>query len=172
MAMATAVRISVEEYLHSDEWEPDVDYVDGKIEERHKGEIPHGKWQRASLHWFLLHEEQWCLFACPEVRVQTSATHYRVPDVLLLREGASDEKIVTHPPVAVFEVLSPENRVQRMMRKLGDYAAMGVREIWVVDPDTAVWTRFEDGQLLRRERFALPEGGIDFAMAEIATLVR
>ena len=57
------------------------------------------------------------------------------------------------------------------MRKLGKFAAMGVPEIWVVDPETAIWTRFEDGQMLRREEFILPERGIQFATAEIGQLL-
>lgn len=170
--MATATKLSVEEYLHSFEWEPDVDYVDGEIEERHLGEKAHGRWQRAIILWFALRETDWRLEALPEVRVQTLPTHFRVPDVLLLDKAAQDEEIITHPPVAVFEVLSPENRVQRMQRKLEEYAAMGIGEIWMVDPQTAVWTRFEDGQMLRRTRFSLPSHGAEFDMAEIGKLVR
>ncbi len=170
--MAAATKISVEEYLHSDEWEPDVDYVDGEIEERHLGERSHAMWQEALLYWFRLHEHQWGLLGYPELRVQTSVAHYLVPDVLLLDKQAPHEEIITHPPAAVFEVLSPENRLQRMQRKFEEYAAMGVQEIWMVDPETTVWTRFEDGQMLRRTRFSLPSHDVEFDMAEIGKLVR
>lgn len=175
MATATTTpgKLSLTEYLgDSGEWEPDVDYVDGEIEERHMGERSHAKWQDAIQYWFRLNEKQWRLFGYPELRVQTLPTHFRVPDVLLLDENAPDEEIITHPPIAVFEVLSSEDRVQRLRRKLAEFAAMGVGEIWVVDPETAVWTRFEYGQLIAHSRFALPGYGVEFDMAEIGKLVR
>ncbi len=77
----------------------------------------------------------------------------------------------TDAPIAVFEILNPEDRVQRLIRKLGDYALMGVPDIWVIDPDAGTFSRFEDGQLLRRERFSAERYGIEFEMAEIARLV-
>ena len=61
--------------------------------------------------------------------------------------------------------------MQRLMRKLGDYASMGIAEIWVVDPKSGVFSRFEDGQLVRRERFVQAERGIEFPLTEIAALV-
>ena len=61
--------------------------------------------------------------------------------------------------------------MQRLIRKLGDYAAMGVPEIWVIDPEAGTFSRFEDGQLLRHERFSAARHGIEFEMAEIARLV-
>jgi Uma2 family endonuclease len=36
------------------------------------------------------------------------------------------EQIITHPPVAVFEILSPEDSMTRILRKLRDYADMGI----------------------------------------------
>ena len=49
---------------------------------------------------------------------------------------------------------------------------MGIPEIWVVDPDDGVWTRFEEGQLLRRPEFSLTERKISFQISEIAKLLR
>ena len=36
--------------------------------------------------------------------------------------------------VAVIEVLSPEDRVSRYQQRLDDYRAMGVANVWVIDP--------------------------------------
>ena len=44
--MATTTRIPVEQYL-TGQYESDVDYVDGIIEERNLGENDHSKWQLA-----------------------------------------------------------------------------------------------------------------------------
>ena len=57
------------------------------------------------------------------------------------------EQILTHPPIAVFEVLSPEDRMSRMMRKLADYEAMGIKTIRVIEPKSGVISRFNNGRL-------------------------
>jgi hypothetical protein len=49
---------------------------------------------------------------------------------------------------------------------------MGIPQIWIIDPDDKVWQRFEDGRLVDRDVFSLPEREIDFQMAEIGKLVR
>ena len=99
--MATQTRISVEQYLHCFEWEPDAEYVDGEVQERPVGEKSHSKWQGAILHWFRLHEAEWRLLGYAELRVQVRAQNFLIPDVLLLDENAPDEEIVTQLPVAV-----------------------------------------------------------------------
>ncbi len=170
--MATQTQVPLDVYLRSDEYEPDAEYVDGEIEERSMGEKDHSIWQKAIMLWFFEHEEEWRLQVLPELRVQTSPTRFRIPDVAILDADAPDEQIPTHAPVAAFEVLSPEDRIQRMLRKLGDYEQMGIPAIWIVDPKTGVWSRFEDGQMVRRSEFSLPERGIQFPMSAIATLVR
>ena len=68
----------------------------------------------------------------PELRVQVGPTRFRVPDVTVLDRNLVNEQIVTVAPLAVFEVLSPEDRVQRLNRKLEDYR-MGIPQIWVID---------------------------------------
>ena len=50
-------------------------------------------------------------------------------------------------PIAVFEVLSPEDRMSRMLIKLADYERMGIRTIRVIDPDKETISRFQNGRL-------------------------
>jgi Uma2 family endonuclease len=40
------------------------------------------------------------------------------------------------PPIAVIEVLSPEDRISRYQQRFADYRQMGIGHIWVVDPRT------------------------------------
>jgi Uma2 family endonuclease len=146
--MATPTLIPVELYLRSAcDYEPDADYVDGEIELRPMGEYDHTNWQTAILQWFLGHTREWDIRVRPEQRVQVNPTRYRVPDVVVFQRNQPIEQILTRPPIAVFEVLSPEDRMSRMMVKLGDYASMGVRTIRVVDPSTRGIYRYEDGKL-------------------------
>ncbi len=169
--MATTTHIPLDLYLRT-AYEPDAEYIDGEVEERPKGEDSHSAWQAAIQRWFFRYENEWDIVVCPELRVQTSPTHFRVPDVTILDATFPRERVVTHPPAAVLEILSPEDTHQRLMRKLREYERMGIAAIWVIDPDTGFFERFESGQLVRRSEFNLPARGIEFSVSEIARLVR
>lgn len=168
--MTTTARVPVEVYLRSSEYEPDAEYVDGEIEERPAGTYDHADWQQAIQNWFIRHKE-WKIRSFPAVRVQVSPTRFRVPDVTVLDRAQPVEQIVTHAPLAVFEVLSPEDTVKRLIRKLADYAAMGIPQIWVVDPDSGVFQRYSAGGLVPDSTFDL-SGRIRFEVREIASLLQ
>jgi Uma2 family endonuclease len=93
-----------------------------------------------------------------------------VPDVLVLDAAAPDEQIITHPPLAVFEVLSRKDRVQRVMRKLVDCETMGTHGIYLVDPQSGAFRRFRAGDLVSVLECLV--GRHTFATAEIARLLR
>ena len=164
--MATTTHVPLEIYLRSS-YEPDAEYVDGVIEERPVGENDHSARQLAILKWFLQHEKEWNLRLRPELRIQVAATRFRVPDVTVHDRAQPIEQIVTHPPLAVFEVLSPEDTMPRLKRKLEDYRIMGIPEVWVIDPQDGAYYRYEDRQLLRRDSFSHTERGIVFDMDRI-----
>ena len=170
MATLAHVHIPVEVYLRSS-YEPDAEYVDGEIEERPMGEYDHSAWQEAIILWFRQHAQEWNVRVKPELRVQVAKTRYRVPDITVLDRSQPIEQIITHAPVAVFEVLSPEDTMKRMMRKLGDYAAMGIPQIWVIDPETKTYFRFVDGELHKTSVFSLQEKGIQFDLSAIEKLL-
>ena len=144
--MATLAPTPVELYLRSD-FEPDADFVDGQVELRPMGEFDHASWQQALQLWFLPNQKLWNLRVLAELRVQVSSTRYRVPDVVVFDRNRPIEQILTYPPIAVFEVLSPEDTMTRMLVKLNDYAAMGIQNVFVVDPQTELFNRFHDGVL-------------------------
>jgi Uma2 family endonuclease len=168
--MATTTHVPVEVYLRSS-YEPDAEYVDGKIEERPVGERDHALWQKAILKWFWRHEKEWSVQVLQELRIQVAATRYRVPDVTVLDHSQPIEQIITYPPLAVFEVLSPEDSLQRLKQRLEDYRAMGIAEIWVIDPQDSSFYRYEDRQLTRNESFSLAEKDIAFDMNELKNLL-
>lgn len=168
---AVGGRVPVETYLGSSGYEPDAEYVDGKIEERPRGEFDHAAWQLAIIKWFLRHEEEWNIEVLPELRVQAAPTRFRVPDVTVLDRSLPVEQIITHPPIAVFEVLSPEDTLSRLKRKLEDYRSMGIPHIWVIDPEDGSFSRYEDSQLHRRQFFSDPGRGINFDMNGIKDLL-
>jgi Uma2 family endonuclease len=164
------IPVPLEVYLQSSEYEPDAEYVDGEIEQRPMGEFDHNAWQQAIQLWFWQHAREWNTRVVPEQRVRVAETRFRVPDVTVLDRSRPIEQIVTHPPIAVFEVLSPEDTFRRVKRKLEDYRTMGILQIWVIDPEDGSYSRYEDGQLTRRENFIETSHGIVFEMNEIKKL--
>ena len=168
--MATRTLVPLEAYLRSSDYEPDAEYVNGEIEERPMGEFGHADWQSAICSWFLQHAKEWNIRVLPELRVQVAATNFRIPDVTILDRSLPVEQIITHPPIAVFEVLSPEDTVKKLKRKLADYAAMGIPQIWVVDPDSGAFERYEAGRLTPETRFE--QKAIDFELSEIAKFLQ
>jgi Uma2 family endonuclease len=48
--------------------------------------------------------------------------------------GFPDEQILTKPPFLCIEVLSPEDRMTRIIDRINDYLEMGVPYVWVLDP--------------------------------------
>jgi Uma2 family endonuclease len=169
--MATTAHVPVEVYLRS-EYQPDAEYIDGTIQERPVGEDNHSAWQAAICLWFMQHADNWDIRVRPELRVQVKEENYLVPDVSILNAAHPRERIAVTPPVAVFEVLSRENSIREMMRKLNLYEQMGIPQIWVIYPEDPVWQRFSSGRLTDANIFSLPEMGIHFEMQEIGKLVR
>jgi Uma2 family endonuclease len=169
-AIASRLHIPVEVYLRSS-YEPDAEYVDGEIERRPMGEYDHAAWQEAILLWFRQHATDWNVRVKPELRIRVSATRFRVPDVTVLDRSQPIEQIITHPPVAVFEVLSPEDTMMRITSKLSDYSAMGIPHIWVIDPASKNAWRFRDGQLVLTKVFGEPGEKMHFDLLEIEKLL-
>lgn len=106
-----------------------MDFVEGELEERNWGEKDHAKLQLRVVR--LLDTRSW--FVAIETRIRISPTRYRVPDVCVY-EREPDEQVFQTTPWIVIEILSPEDRMGRMHRKLEDYHAIGCPNIWVVDP--------------------------------------
>jgi Uma2 family endonuclease len=125
--------IPVEEYLNT-AYRPDCDYVDGVVLERTVGETPHSRLQKFFLKYFDSHEDEWNIEALPEERVQISDTCFRVPDVLVAAPGDIGARIVRTPPLLCIEILSSGDRLAKVEERLADYASMGVKSMWVIDP--------------------------------------
>ncbi len=132
--MPAETLISVQEYL-STSYRPDCDYVDGHIEERNLGEWDHADLQTAIVAYFRARQKTWGVRAVVEQRVQVKPTRFRVPDVCVVL-GDPGEQVLTKPPFICIEVLSPEDRMSRVEKRIDDYLSMGVPYVWVFDPET------------------------------------
>lgn len=170
MGTATQANVTLDTYLHST-YVPDGEFIDGVVEERPMGGFDHASWQEAILAWFRLHAEQRNIRARPELRVQVAVARYRVPDVVVLDRALPIEQIVTRAPLAVVEILPPEDTTQRALHKPADYDAMGIGRIWGIDPTEPAFYRYAPARLERMSAFGAQGDRIHFPMAEIAKLL-
>lgn len=139
MATAPAL-LSIEEYLRTS-YKPDVDFVDGVIQERHLGEFEHATFQAAIASWFWVHRAVWAIHPVTEQRIRVAANRVRICDVTVLRADAPREKVTETAPLICIEILSPEDRLSRAKIVLSDYLAMGVANVWLIDPIyRSAWT--------------------------------
>lgn len=126
--------VPVEEYLRTS-YEPDVDYVDGYLEDRYVGENEHSDIQTELATILRVQGRAWGIYTFVEQRVQVKGTRYRVPDVCVMPRSWKKTPIIRQAPLLCIEVLSPEDRFSRTQVKCRDYLAMGVPEVWVFDPE-------------------------------------
>ena len=126
----TAVPTAIEEYLDTD-YSPDREFVDGTVVERHLGEQTHSICQFNVT--FSLGRRYPKLFVLPEQRVRTTPTRCRIPDVCVALQKSPTEVFET-PPLICIEILSRRDEMSNVLEKLEEYAAAGVRYIWVFDP--------------------------------------
>jgi Uma2 family endonuclease len=134
-ALATAALVSIEEYLHS-MYHPDVDYVDGVLEVRNLGENQHSDLQGELITLFRNRRHEWKVKTYPEHRVQVSARRYRIPDVCVMAASWVKTPIIHEAPLLCIEVLSSEDTLKRQAARCQDYFAMGVPEVWIIDPQS------------------------------------
>lgn len=78
----------------------------------------------------------------------------RGPDVAFVcaervKKQGRTRKFWQGPPDLAVEVLSPDDRVSEILRKVGDYLEAGTRLVWVVDPDAQSVTVYRSLQSIR-----------------------
>jgi Uma2 family endonuclease len=125
-----AALVSLEEYLDSS-YSPDREYVDGVVREINVGERAHSKVQ--SNFVFFLRQRYPHLGVWPELRVRTAPSRIRLPDICVTLEDPGTDVFET-PPFICIEILSRRDERSDLLKKLEEYAAMGVQHIWVADP--------------------------------------
>jgi len=166
--MSSATLVPVSEYLTAS-YEHDCDYIDGELQERNVGERPHSILQGILVTLFNINRRAWGIVAGTEMRVQVGERRYRIPDVCVLRRSDPNDDIVKTPPLICIEVLSPEDRIQRVQERFADYATMGVEHMWLLDPVRhQAWAVMADGSQTHVEsEFTVPGTPIRISLAEV-----
>jgi len=87
-------------------------------------------------YWFISHQSDWRVRVMSEVRTPVSKTRVRLPDVYVVSmEGAAAGEIRVTPPLLAIEILSPDDRMNRVIERLDDLLEMGVENLWLLDPE-------------------------------------
>jgi len=155
--MATTALIGVEEYL-ARSYEPDREYVAGRLVERHVGEYLHSRLQGLIFLAIYALEAAHAVRALVEQRLRVDATpgaeRYRVPDVCLVAQPVALERgALAAPPLVIVEVLSPEDTLREVMEKTGEYLRLGVDKVYVADPyERLLYEATAQGLELRPQR--------------------
>ena len=144
--MAATTLVSVDEYLRSD-YEPDMDYVDGVLEERNVGELEHSALQTQLSAWIVAHGWRHGIDVFTEQRTQIGATRVRVPDLVLVKgRRKRGDLVLAQPPLAVIEILSPEDRITRMHERIDDLLSIGAPSVFLIDPSSRrAWEHTRSG---------------------------
>jgi Uma2 family endonuclease len=138
--MKATMLVPVEEYLRTS-YRPDCDYVDGEVLERNVGERDHSKLQREFILYLCHRAKEWGVHVFPEQRVQVSERRFRIPDICVVVGEEPAEQIFRQPPFICIEILSKDDTLVSMQRRIDDYLKFGVAYVWVFDPSNRrVWT--------------------------------
>ena len=165
---ASAPALTLEEYLRTS-YEPDCDFVDGHIEERNVGEREHSILQIALGAWFFNRRAEWKIVVMAEQRTRVSATRVRLPDVCVISAEAPRESVTVTPPLLAIEILSPEDRIHRVLVRLNDFLHMGVENLWLLDPierSASIYTR-AGLSLAETTRLTIPNSPIYLDLPEV-----
>jgi Uma2 family endonuclease len=133
--MSTKVLMDVEEYLRTSFEGSDCEFLDGEIVERNMGEIPHSDIQTTLAILLRRLRSTLGIRVLTEIRIQINRRRYRVADLAVWRNDNIGTGIPTVPPFLVIEILSPEDRMVRMVPKIQEYLSIGVEWVWVIDPE-------------------------------------
>lgn len=130
--MATSLYLPVEEYLRTT-YEPDREYLDGELVERHVGEYYHSRLQLL-IAALLLAREDGRFRVFTELRVEVRQRRlYRIPDICVKALPHKVTPVLLQPDLAI-EVLSREDEPGDTLTRIGDYLRSGTPTVWIVDP--------------------------------------
>jgi Uma2 family endonuclease len=164
--MGVETLISIDEYLRSS-YSPDKEYVDGVLVEINVGDWQHGMVQSNVI--FAVRLKYPTVKVVPELRSRTRETRFRLPDVAVVLHPPVQQGYLAEPPFLAIEILSPADRLSRLIDKLKEYAEWGVQNIWMLDPAEKRMFVFVNGELLEIEGEAIGTNSprVELTRAEI-----
>jgi len=141
--MATTTPLTVEEFLALPDTEPGSEYIDGEVVQKAMPNVAHMIIQQLLALVVGLYvqrnrlgitgPEGRCVFGPP------GAERGCLPDFLFVASaylaGIDPRGPIRRAPDLAVEILSPDDRMSEVMKKLRFYLDYGVRLVWLIDPD-------------------------------------
>jgi Uma2 family endonuclease len=156
--------MTMDEYLRTP-FRPDCDFVEGHLEERNGGEYKQGLLQMEVGFWFRSRRAEWNVRVVGELRTHVSADRIRIPDVTVVYDDAATaERVRVTPPLIAIEILSPEDRLPRVLVRREDFRKMGIAHIWLLDPEERAAFVYTDNGLKRVETSRMEVAGTPIFM--------
>jgi Uma2 family endonuclease len=163
--MASATTISFAQYLGTS-YSPDCDFVDGEVRERNVGTFEHSRTQILLAALFLAYESQLGLIALTEQRIRVSPTRIRIPDLAVVPFGPTPD-VLDEPPVLVVEILSADDSYPTMKLRCAEYRAMGVENIWILDPQSRTGQMLQPNGWVVADRLEAVGSAVTVDLAEL-----
>jgi len=161
--------ISADDYLDS-AYHPDREYIDGLLVKRCEPTVGHALLQVLVVVCLSQYRKQLHFGLLTEARTQIVArSRYRIPDVMLCPLPLPAGKIVDSIPLAVIEILSPDDTISEQLARFREYKQIGVRHMVLLDPEEMIAYRFADGSLIATgfTSLELPAGPLPFDTAAL-----
>jgi Uma2 family endonuclease len=165
MKGAGAGMATLAEYLRT-RYDPDVEFVDGVLVERHIGE-----WAHSLVHsnvLYALRRNYPHLKVVTGLRSSITGTRYRLPDVSVLL-SAPKSRYLLDAAFVVVEVLSESDVMGAVIEKLKEYSGKGVPNIWVIHPRLRLMWTYQPPALveIEGESLASADGSVELSRDEI-----
>ncbi len=125
--------VSIAHYLAT-AYRPDVEYVDGRLQEKSMGQIDHEEVIYALRRFLEMQLGAKGYWVTQNTRLMVKSERIRLPDIALFAPGARRTSVMRETPMLLIEVVSPSDTLLDFEERLADYEAMGVAYIWLVDP--------------------------------------
>ena len=159
---AVPTAVSIEEYLHASyEWAPE--YEDGQVVERPVPNELHSLAMLAIIRAVCASGAR--IFALPELRIRIGESRFRIPDLSFYEEPPKPGN--TKPPLAVVEVVSPDDRYPVLLDRLADLSAFGVTYLWLISPEQRLVQRYDHRSLVKVDAIEIPERGLTIPAEQI-----
>ena len=146
--MTTTAKLTLEEFLRLPETKPYSEYEDGKVCRKPMPSTWHSVVQQLLAVAFGLYLREHPIGqAGPELRCILGLSGRKrayVPDYVFIKGAPPGFGPINGPwrgaPDLVVEVLSPDDRMTRVHRKIRFYLENGVRLLWLIDPENRIVT--------------------------------
>jgi Uma2 family endonuclease len=166
--MGASAGISAEQYLRTSFPDLDREYRDGEIVERSLPDYLHSRTQLLIGVFFEALRRKLSAYACPELRVKLRDGLYLIPDIAVFWPSPPPvDRPAETPPLIAIEILSPDDRLGDVRRKLDDYVTWGVKYVWLVDPHSRRMYACEEAGLREVRSLSVAELSVELAGQDI-----